>query len=169
LQPLPRGRRVAVVTNAAGPGILAADVCATTGLTVAALSSHTRSAVTDVLPAASGHEPAGELVLATAPSDYRASLEAVLSDSGVDSVVVIFAPSEMQRSAEILVNISDAVRAARARGISQKPVLVCAMTRKRRASLLNAGSERVPAYAFPESAVRALAKITAYANWRVNS
>jgi len=169
LQPLPRGRRVAIVTNAAGPGILAADACATTGLTVAALSSDTRSTVTDVLPAPSGHETPGEMVLAAAASDYRASVEAVLCDPGVDSVVVIFAPSEMQRSAEILVNISDAVRAARARGINQKPVLVCAMTRKRRASLLNAGSERIPAYAFPESAVRALAKITAYANWRVNS
>jgi acyl-CoA synthetase (NDP forming) len=169
LQPLPRGRRVAIVTNAAGPGILAADACAMTGLTVAALSSDTRSAVTDVLPAASDHEPPGEMVLAAAPAEYRASIEAVLCDPGVDSVIAIFAPSDTQRSAEILLNISDAVRAARARGITQKPVLVCAMTRKRRASLLNAGSERIPAYAFPESAVRALAKITAYAHWRVNS
>jgi acetate---CoA ligase (ADP-forming) len=168
LQPLPRGRSVAIVTNAAGPGILAADACATTALTVAPLSSDTHSAVTNVLPAASGRETPGEMVLATTPSEYRASIEAVLCDPGVDSVIVIFTPSEMQRSAQILVNISDAVRAARARGISQKPVLVCAMTRKRRASLLNAGGERIPAYAFPESAVRALAKITDYANWRVN-
>ena len=169
LQPLPRGKRVAIVTNAAGPGILAADACATTGLTVAALSGDTRSQVTDVLPAANGHETPGEMVLAAAPSEYRASIEAVLCDPGVDSVAVIFTPSETQRSAEILVNIGEAVRAARARGVSEKPVLVCAMTRKRRASLLSAGSERIPAYAFPESAIRALAKITAYADWRVNS
>jgi acyl-CoA synthetase (NDP forming) len=169
LQPLPNGKRVAIVTNAAGPGILAADACAMTGLTVAALSSHTRSKVTAVLPAASGHETPGEIVLATTPSEYRASLEAVLCDPDVDSVVVIYTPSETQRSAEVLVNIGEAVRAARACGINEKPVLVCAMTRRRRASLLSAGTERIPAYAFPESAIRALAKITAYANWRVNS
>src|SRR5262249_10670082 len=126
LQPLPRGRRVAIVTNAAGPGILAADACTTTGLTVAALSHNTRSTVTDVLPASGGLETPGEMVLAATPSEYRSGIEAVLCDPGVDSVVAIFAPSEMQRSAEILVSVSDAVRAARARGISQKPVLVCA-------------------------------------------
>jgi acetate---CoA ligase (ADP-forming) len=169
LQPLPRGKRVAIVTNAAGPGILALDACATTGLAVAQLSSDTHPAVTNVLPAASGHELPGEMVLAAAPSEYRASVEAVLCDPGVDSAVVIFAPSEMHRSAEILANIGDAVRAARSRGIREKPVLVCAMTRRRRASPIAVGCERIPTYAFPESAVRALAKIAGYVESRTRT
>src|SRR5262249_10935132 len=90
LQPLPRGHRVAIVTKPAGPGIRAADACTMTGLTVAALNSETRSKATDVLPAGGGHEPPGEMMLATAPSEYRAGIEAVLCDPGVDSVVVIF-------------------------------------------------------------------------------
>jgi acetate---CoA ligase (ADP-forming) len=169
LQPLPRGRRVAIVTNAAGPGILAADACAMTGLNLAPLNSDTRASVPDLLPAANGHETPGEMVRAVTPPEYRTSLEAVLCDPGVDSVVVVDTPSEAQRSAEILMNIGEAVRAARARGISEKPVLVCAVTRRRRASPIAAGWERLPSYEFPESAVRALARITSYAEWRTRT
>lgn len=146
LQPLPRGRRVAIVTNAAGPGILAADACATARL-----------------------EAAGEMTLVATPADYRAGVETVLCDPEVDSLVVICSPVEAQRSAEILESVGEAVQAARAHGISDKPVLVCAMTRRRRASPLAAGAERIPSYAFPESAIRALAKIVGYAEWRATT
>jgi acyl-CoA synthetase (NDP forming) len=169
LQPLPRGRRVAILANAAGPGILAADACAMTGLTVAGLGSEERARWTEISPAADTREHPVETAVDAGATEYRASVETALNDPGVDSVVVIYTPTEAQRSADILASIGDAVAAARARGISEKPVLVCAMTRKRRASPIKAGTERIPAYMFPESAIRALAKITEYAEWRVNS
>ncbi len=168
-QPLPRGRRVAILTNAAGPGILAADACAMTGLTVAQLGNGTRARLIEILPASSTQEDPVEPAREAGPSEYRASVETVLADPGVDSVVVIYTPAEPQRSADILASVGDAVCAARARGITEKPVLVCAMTRKRRASPIKAGTERIPAYMFPECAIRALAKITEYAEWRVSS
>jgi acyl-CoA synthetase (NDP forming) len=169
LQPLPCGRRVAILTNAAGPGILAADACAMTGLTVAALGNQTRARLTEIFPAAGIRENPVETAVEGGAAEYRASVETALNDPGVDSVVVIYTPAETQRSADILAGIGEAVAAARARGISEKPVLVCAMTRKRRASPITAGNERIPAYMFPESAIRALAKITEYAEWRVTS
>jgi acetate---CoA ligase (ADP-forming) len=151
LQPLPRGRRVAILANTAGPGILAADACAMTGLTVAGL------------------EHPAESALEAGAAEYRASVERALRDPGVDSLVVIYTPTETRGSAEILAGIGNTVAAARAHGISEKPVLVCAMTRKRRASPIKAGNECIPAYMFPESAIRALAKITDYAEWRVSA
>lgn len=144
VQPLPQGNRVAVVTNASGPGILAADACRTSDLSVATMV---------------------DLSAGAAPSAYYANVRSALDDPGVDSVIVIYSPSETHRSAEILTSIADGVMIARAHGSTHKPVLLCSMTRKRRAAPLSAGDERLPAYMFPENAVRALSKIAAYAKW----
>jgi acyl-CoA synthetase (NDP forming) len=165
-QPLPQGRRVAIVTNAGGSGILATDACAISGLTVASLVDDTRLRLEEILPAAATREYRGAEFSVDGPSAYRDSVEALLDDPGVDSVIVIYAPVAAGRSADIFASIGQAVAAARARGIGQKPVLICATTRIRRAASLEAGSERLPAYMFPEDAVRALGKITRYAEWR---
>jgi len=62
--------------------------------------------------------------------------------------------------------IGEAVAAARAAGVADKPVLLCTMTSSARSAPLGAGMELIPAIAFPENAVRALGKIAAYAKWR---
>ena len=166
LQPLPRGKRLAIVTNAGGAGILAADACAVSGLRVASLSDDTWARLADVLPAAATREQREGMVAVDGPSAYRATIETVLADPGVDAVLVIHMPNEFGHSADVVASIGEAVAAARARGITDKPVLVCTVTRKRRAAPIEAGAERLPAYLFPENAVRALGKIAAYAEWR---
>ena len=87
-------------------------------------------------------------------------------DTAVDALIAIYSPAETHRSADILAGIADGVAISRAHGFNQKPVLLCSMTRRRRAAPLSAGDEQLPAYMFPENAVRALSKITAYAAWR---
>jgi acetate---CoA ligase (ADP-forming) len=144
-QPLPQGQRVAIVTNASGPGILAADACRTSNLSVATLLDLTASA---------------------APAAYYSSVRSALDDTAVDALIAIYSPAETHRSADILAGIADGVAISRAHGFNQKPVLLCSMTRRRRAAPLSAGDEQLPAYMFPENAVRALSKITAYAAWR---
>ncbi len=163
-QPLPAGRRVAIVTNAGGPGILAADACDGAGLTLADLSPDTAARLQAALPAAASRtNPIDMIAAATAPN-YRATLDAVLLDPGVDAVVVIYTPIDVNRSSGILAAIGDAVVAARTAAI-QKPVLVC-FTGRQRPTTVAAGAERLPVYLFPENAVRALGKITRYADWR---
>jgi acetate---CoA ligase (ADP-forming) len=168
-QPLPRGRRLAIVTNAGGAGVLAADACAVSGLRAASLSDDTWARLAEILPAAATREQREGMVFVDRPSTYRASVESVLADRGVDAVLVIYMPNEFARSADVVASIGEAVAAARARGITDKPVLVCTATRKRRAAPIKAGDERLPAYLFPENAVRALGKIAAYADWRRES
>jgi acetyl coenzyme A synthetase (ADP forming)-like protein len=166
LQPLPAGNRVAIVTNAGGPGILAVDACETAGLSVASLGAETLARLADILPTTASHENPIDMVAAAGPSEYRATLETVLRDSAVDAVIAIYTPIETLRSAAILASIGDAVAAAREAGVTSKPVVVCTMTRRRRAAPLGAGAERLPTYMFPENAVRALGKIASYAVWR---
>ena len=74
-QPLPRGRRVAIVTNAGGPGILAVDACEAAGLTVAEFSDATRQRLADVLPAAASLGNPLDMVAAAGPDEYRRCIE----------------------------------------------------------------------------------------------
>ena len=92
-QPAPRGRGVAVLTNAGGLGIMCADACEAAGLTLPPLADQTRSQLRDLLPAeASLSNPVDMLGSATAGS-YEAALPVVLADPGIDAVIVLFVPA----------------------------------------------------------------------------
>ena len=92
-QPAPRGRGVAVLTNAGGLGIMCADACEAAGLTLPPLAEQTRSQLQDLLPAeASLSNPVDMLGSATAGS-YEAALPVVLGDPGIDAVIVLFVPA----------------------------------------------------------------------------
>jgi acetyl coenzyme A synthetase (ADP forming)-like protein len=156
-QPLPRGRRVAILTNAGGPGILAADACEARGLDVAAVTEHTRTELRTFLPqAASVANPVD--MLASAPAEhYRRALSALLRDENVDSVLTIFIPP--------LVTEPDAVAAAivdAASEVKGKPVAGIFM----RSAGAPPNLLGIPCYAFPESAGNALARVTAYSEWK---
>jgi acetyl coenzyme A synthetase (ADP forming)-like protein len=156
-QPLPRGRRVAILTNAGGPGILAADACEARGLDVAAVTEQTRTELRTFLPqAASVANPVD--MLASAPAEhYRRALSALLRDENVDSVLTIFIPP--------LVTEPDAVAAAiveAASEVKEKPVAGIFM----RSAGAPANLLRIPCYAFPESAANALARVATYSGWK---
>ena len=165
-QPLPPGRRVAIVTNAGGPGILAADACDAAGLTLAdSRAARVHGWRRICLP---------PRALATRSTwwrplvqrEYRQTIETVLSAAEVDALIVIFTPVDAGSSAAILRAICDGVTAARRGGGADKPVLACLLAERGRLVPLEAGGERLPAYAFPENAVRALGRSAAYAEWR---
>ena len=91
-QPEPRGRSVAVLTNAGGLGILCADACEAAGLELATLGEETAKVLADVLPAeASVANPVDMLGGATAAT-YAAAVPRVLGDTRVDALIVLFAP-----------------------------------------------------------------------------
>jgi acetate---CoA ligase (ADP-forming) len=156
-QPIPRGSRVAILTNAGGPGILAADACEANGLQLPVLHEATQSELRSFLPAAASVGNPVDM-LASAPADhYRRALAAILRDDAVDSVIAIFIPP--------LVTEPDAVAAAIAgavQGRHDKPVLGVFM----RSEGAPVALAPIPSYAFPESAAMALARVTAYGQWR---
>jgi acyl-CoA synthetase (NDP forming)/GNAT superfamily N-acetyltransferase len=151
VQPLPPGRRVGIVTNAGGPGILAADACAAAGV--------------QVPPAAGGLNNPIDLLASGGPGDYRRAIETLLTADDVDAVLAIYTTIDSTQTDGILAAISDAVVAARLRGAWAKPVLLCMMAAATTGPL-RAGEETVPVYQFPEQAARVLGKTAAYAEWR---
>ncbi|HEY3272851.1 MAG TPA: acetate--CoA ligase family protein [Methanocella sp.] len=94
-QPVPIGKRVAIVTNAGGPGILATDACEKHGLQLATLSTETIERLKSTLPAAAGlYNPVDVLGDASAAL-YEFALDTVLADPGVDGVIVVATPQAM--------------------------------------------------------------------------
>jgi len=158
---LPRSRRTAVITNAGGPGILAADALETNGIAVVQLSNGTIDALRPLLPTEASIRNPLDMIASATPSGYRAALTAVLSDPNVDAVVPIFVPPFGVRQADVAEAI---VEAARTR--PEKPVLAILMGRdglpQGRAELHGAA---IPAYIFPESAARALAALNRQREW----
>ena len=165
-QPLPAGRRVAIVTNAGGPGILAVDACESSGLTVPPFSTETRARLGAFLPPAASTGNPVDMVASAGPDEYRQAIEVALTDPDTDALIVIFAPVDARQSAATIAAIRDGIASARRAGATGKPILACVMADPGRPQPLDAGGERIPAYVFPENAARALAKVAAYAEWR---
>src|SRR5262249_53407872 len=89
-QPLPRGLRVAVLTNAGGPGILCADACEAGGLLVPELSEATRTRLAGILPAAAGLSNPVDMIASAPPEHYRQVIQTVLAAPEVDALIVIY-------------------------------------------------------------------------------
>jgi acetyl coenzyme A synthetase (ADP forming)-like protein len=164
-QPLPAGRRLAVLTNAGGPGILAIDACDRAGLVAADLSAETRTQLQSFLPPTASLNNPVDMVASAGAAEYGAAVETMVAAQDNDAVLVIFTPVDRQSSEGIVGAIQDGVTRARAAGATGKPVLACVLAESDGA-VLRAGPERLPTYMFPENAVRALGKVAAYAAWR---
>ncbi len=159
-QPLPRGRRVAVLTNAGGLGILCADACGEAGLTLATLAEETRTALRAVLPAeASVANPVDMLGSATGAT-YSAAVGPVLADPGVDAAIVLFAPPVVAGADEVAQAVGGAVADA-----PEKPVASVLLGGPGPAALLAAGPRPVTDFTYPESAARALGRAADRADW----
>ncbi len=149
--PIKSAKRLAIITNAGGPGVLAIDAATEDALVPAVLSEETKEKLKTALPAAANiHNPI-DLIGDAMADRYQASLEAVLSDNNVDSVLVILTPQAMT---EIEATAQALVAAKQKFG---KPVAAVFMGEE----LVSPGIKilkdaDVAVFAFPEEAVRSL-------------
>ncbi|HEY7559299.1 MAG TPA: GNAT family N-acetyltransferase [Candidatus Binatia bacterium] len=165
-QPLPNGRRVGILTNAGGLGILCADACETGGLEVAHLSQRTQQLLRQFLPAtASVGNPVDMIASATA-DQFRKAVEILLASDEIDSLIVLTIHVGLADIAAIAEHVQAAVTASPAPDGKDKPVLSCFMDGGTALRSPARVGERVPNYQFPERAARVLSKIAAYAEWR---
>jgi acetyl coenzyme A synthetase (ADP forming)-like protein len=159
-QPLPQGNRLAIVTNAGGPGILASDQIERLGLQLASLRSETVEKLRGRLPAAANVLNPIDVLGDAGKEVYAFALETALQDSNVDGVVTILAPQVYTPIEET----GQAVGEVAAR--YDKPVVGCFMGEaKMRAGMEVLKAHRVPNYAFPERAVAALRAMANYRDW----
>ena len=158
---LPRSRRTAVLTNAGGPGILAADALDACGLDIVDLGPATVERLRPLFPAEASIRNPLDMIASATPAGYESAMTALLADPGVDAVVPIFVPPFGVKQEDV----ADAIRSA-ASTAPDKPVLAVLMGREGlpegRAELHDAG---IPAYVFPESAARSLAALNRHVEW----
>jgi len=161
-QPAPHGRRVAILTNAGGPGILCADACAAEGLEVPSFSEKTNEKLRRLLPAeASVSNPVDMIASATA-DQYRKAMEILGEDEEIDSIIVIFIPPLLTRAEDVAAAIVEGARNLR----DKKTLLTVFMQSRGVPAELRSTDVRIPSYSFPENAARALAHVAAYGDWK---
>lgn len=158
--PVPAGNRVAIVTNAGGPGIIIADACEGRGLEVVPLSAETQASLREVLAAEASVRNPVDMIASATPESYRLVLDRVLRDENIDAAIAAFVPPLGVRQEDVAQAIVTAKQG------HDKPVLAVLMGREGlpagRAQLKEAG---VPGYIFPESAARALAAMYRHRQW----
>ncbi len=157
----PKGRRVAVLTNAGGLGILCADACEAAGLTLPDLEEKTRTALAELLsPEASVENPIDMLGGATAQT-YASTLPLLLEDPQVDAAIVLFVPTVTATADEV----ASAVDEIAASSTSEKPVLAVVLSADGIPPSLRRDGAHVAAFHYPESAARALGRLAQRAEW----
>ncbi len=160
-QPEPEGRRVAVLTNAGGLGILCADACDAAGLELPELSKETRESLAALLSTEASVANPVDMLGGATPKTYADALRPLLRDPHVDAVITLFVPTVTALSDDVAQAI-DEVAAAEATG---KPVLAVLMTAEGVPRSLRSSDSHVAAFAYPESAARALGRAAQRADW----
>jgi acyl-CoA synthetase (NDP forming) len=158
-QPVPRGRRVAVLTNAGGLGILAADACESLGLELPTPSEETRAALAEVLPAEASTANPVDMLGGANDKSFATVLPLVLADPGIDAAIVLFVPTVGVDEDAVGAAIS-----AAAAGTGEKPVL-CVFLSGRGAPATLRSVEPVAAFDYPEAAARALSRAAERGEW----
>ncbi len=156
-QPAPNGRRVAIVGNAGGPAILAADAAIARGLLVPELSKETQARLAALLPAAAATGNPVDIVASGSPTAFEQALRVVLEDDEIDAVLAIYVPPLPDRDRSMLDAIANAAAAH-----PDKTMLATVLAGNETVQL---GAVKVPTYRFPESAVRALAHMAGRSEW----
>jgi acetyl coenzyme A synthetase (ADP forming)-like protein len=159
-QPLPAGRRVAIVGNSGGPGVLAADACEAAGLEVPELSAATQAALRGCLPPAAGVRNPVDMMASAGPPTYQEALRILLADADVDAVIVVCTPTH----AAPIDGIAPALAEVTAEG-SVKPIVANLVGIEGIPEPLR-GDRAIPCFPFPEPAAQALARAVWYADWR---
>ncbi len=167
-QPVPPGRRVAIVSNSGGPGVLAADACEAAGLLVSELSEPTQAALRTCLPPAAGVRNPVDMMAAASAATYEAALRIVLADPDVDAVIAIYTPTLVTRLDDVARTIATVAAEPWAKPVVANLVGTDGIPDALRSGAGEKGEPHraVPSFPFPESPAQALARAAAYGEWR---
>ncbi len=183
-QPMPAGRRVAIISNSRGSSNLTLDACYAVGLEPATFSDATRARLGAAIPSEASFANPVDLTFSADPDSYGVAVAEVLADEGVDAVIVVYAPpanpqsdevgeaivaavaaagtSVMTRAAEV-VDVVEFVSESEARG-RRVPVVATFLGAQIDAPL-GAGTTRIPLFEFPSSAARVLGVMAEHGEW----
>jgi acetyl coenzyme A synthetase (ADP forming)-like protein len=164
-QPLPVGKRVGILTNSGGPGVLAADACAGHGLEVPALSEELKGKLAKADPGFAALGNPVDLGAGASAKAYEECLKALMASGEVDAVMVVFTPPIVTRADEVMTAVKSAVDWAVAKG-HDIPVTASMLGTPKGQSLVRSDGKRIPLLTYPENAARVIGRAVEYSNWR---
>jgi acetyltransferase len=162
-QPLPKGRRLVIVTNGGGPGIIAADAAASNGLVVEELSEKTRAKIRPMMKRDINIGNPIDTTAGATADEYEGILRILAEDENVDSVLAIFAPPIVIETREMEKALG---RVAPLFWRYKKPILGCFIGQKGLSSQLGTQGHYIPLFTFPEEAMVSLRRATEYDEMR---
>jgi len=159
LQPLPKGNRVLVITNAGGPGIMTVDAIERHGLTVTYLQTETINALHETMPQAATFYNPLDILGGAQPVHYKMAIEAALADGNVDAIIVVFVeriPSNPVGIAKAIIECNNV----------EKPILATFMGGSNDVARQTLRPGGIPEFDSPESAMAALNAMWEYVSWK---
>ncbi|MDD5339165.1 MAG: GNAT family N-acetyltransferase [Dehalococcoidales bacterium] len=162
-QPLPKGRRLVIVTNGGGPGIIAADAASRNGLEVQELSADSYEKIRPIMKRGINVGNPIDTTAGATAQEYEGILRILAADENVDAVLAIFAPPIVIETKEM----EDALRkVAPVFWRYKKPLLGCFIGQKGLSAQLGSKGHYIPLYVFPEEAIQSLRRATEYSEMR---
>jgi len=161
-QPLPGGNRVAIVTNAGGPGIMCADACQAAGLELPELPAALQRELSASAPAEASLRNPVDLIASASAAAFTETIEAVGRSGAVDAIVALFVPPLVTEADDV----AHAIRGAAAALGGRLPLLTVFMTAGAAPAELAQPPAAVPVFRYPEDAARALGRAVEHASWR---
>ena len=164
-QPVPAGRRIAIISNSRGSSNLTLDACYGAGLEPATIGADTRGRLAVDLPSGTSlHNPL-DLTFAAGPESYELAVGEMLADPEVDALLVVYAPPANERRREVGEAIVRAVEAHCAEAGEQRVPVVATFLGAAIDAPLGSGSVRIPLFEFPNGAAQVLGRMADYGAW----
>ena len=160
-QPIPAGDRVAIVTNAGGPGVMCADACQANGVDVRELAPDVQAALATSLASGAAVCNPIDMVAGASAEDYRSTLTTLISTEACDAILAIYVPTLAAKAADVATVLREVAE-------NERRVAIAAvfMTAEPPPVELRSDQVTVPGYEYPEDASRAIAMAARYGRWR---
>lgn len=165
-QTIPRGRRIGILTNSGGPGVLCADSCAANGLAVPALSPSTETRLAAFLPPTAALRNPVDLIGFATEEQHARSVETLLTAEELDALIIVHVSVRPNDNDPVAAGLLRGIRAARQAIGRNKPVYICWLAEGDRERAFAVDGETIPTYPHPEDPARVIAHALAYDTWR---
>ena len=158
--PIPKGNRVAIVTNSGGPGIMATDAVCESGMQMAKISDKTKEELRSFLPSAASVKNPIDMIASAPIEHYKQTLETVLKDPEVDMVAVIYLPFLGLKD----IDVAKALMEIKAKN-PEKPILGVFMTKSEFFTEISNMDVNMPFYMYAEEAAEAMSRLDRQRKW----
>jgi len=165
-QQRPAGRRVGIVTNSGGPGVLCADSCAAEGLAVPELPRHSRAALASFLPPTAALRNPVDLIGFATEEQHARTVETMLRSDDLDALIIVHVSVRLEDNDPVAAGITQGIRAARKVVGREKPVYLCWMAEGDLDRAFIVDGETIPTFRHPEIPARIMAHACDYDAWR---